>query len=181
MRVGRTLHALSDVLSGAPPSPVARLDEAYEAIGLFDEHTWGARHPWEDDEEGWGSGELQSQRKASFAQSAREAASSMVTAGARRTAERLGSQHGLAGVVVFNPSGWSRTDLVRVFVPYSIVPSSIEIGVEDGRDGTKVAIVTEAQENPDHRPAGRYIAFLADQVLGLGTPGSTLSRVLRCP
>jgi glycosyl hydrolase family 38 len=168
IRVGRTLHALSDVLSGAPPSPVEGLDEAYEAIGLFDEHTWGACHPWEDDEEGWGSGELQSQRKDSFAQSAREAASSMVTAGARRTAERLGSQDGLAGVVVFNPSGWSRTDLVRVFLPYSIVPSNIEVGVQDGRDGSKIAIVTEAQENPDHRPAGRYVAFLANQVPGLG-------------
>ncbi len=168
VRVGRTLHAMSDVLSGAPPAPVEGLGKTYEDIGLFDEHTWGARHPWENDEEGWGSGELQSQRKAAFAQSAREAASAMVTAGARRTAERLGSQHGLAGVVVFNASGWSRTDLVRVFLPYSIVPSSIEVGVEDGRDGSKVAIVTEAQENPDHRPAGRYIAFLADQVQGLG-------------
>ena len=80
VRVGRTLHALSDVLSGAPPAPVDRARrKAYEDIGLFDEHTWGARHPWEDDEEGWGSGELQSQRKASFAQSAREAASSMVS------------------------------------------------------------------------------------------------------
>lgn len=168
VRLGRTLHALSDVLSGAPPAPVEGLGQAYEDIGLFDEHTWGARHPWEDDEEGWGSGELQSQRKASFARSAREAASSMVSAGARRTAERLGGQHGLAGIVVFNASGWARTDVVRVFLPYSTVPSSIEVGVEDDRDGTKMAIVTEAQENPDHRPAGRYVVFLAGQVPGLG-------------
>jgi hypothetical protein len=168
VRVGRTLHAMSDVLSGAPPAPVEGLGKAYEDIGLFDEHTWGARHPWEDDEEGWGSGDLQSQRKASFAQRAREAASSMVTAGARRTAERLGSPHGLAGIVVFNASGWARTDLVRVFLPYSTVPSSIEVGVEDDRDGTKVAIMTEAQQNPNHRPAGRYVAFLASQIPGLG-------------
>lgn len=168
VRVGRTLHALSDVLSGAPPAPVAGLGEAYEDIGLFDEHTWGARHPWEDDEEGWGSGELQSQRKASFAQSAREAASLMVSAGARRSAERLGSRRGLAAIVVLNASGWARSDVVRVFLPYSTVPSSIAVGVEDDRDGTKVASVTEAQENADHRPAGRYVVFLASQVPGLG-------------
>lgn len=168
VRVGRTLHTMSDVLSGAPPAPVEGLGKAYEDIGLFDEHTWGAANPWENDEEGWGSGELQSQRKASFAQSAREAASSMVTAGARRAADGLGNQHGLAGIVVFNASGGARTDLVRVFLPYSTIPSGIEVGVQDDRDGTKVAIVTEAQENPNHRPAGRYVVFLASQVPALG-------------
>ena len=135
---------------------------------MFDEHTWGARHPWEDDEEGWGSGELQSQRKASFAQSAREAASSMVSSGARRTAERLGGRRGLAGILVFNASGWPRTDLVRAFLPYSTVPSAVEVGVEDDRDGTKIASVTEPQEYADHRPAGRFVVFLAREVPGLG-------------
>ncbi len=82
------------------------ISQAYEDISLFDEHTWGARHPWKDDEEGWGSGDLQWQRKASFARNAREAASSLVDAGARRAAERVGSNQGLAGVVVFNAAGW---------------------------------------------------------------------------
>lgn len=92
----------------------------------------------------------------------------MVSAGARRSAERLGSGRGLAGVIVFNASGWARSDVVRVFVPYSTVPSTIAVGVEDDRDGTKVATVTEEQENPDHRPAGRHVVFVAGQVPGLG-------------
>ena len=168
VRVGRTLHALSDVLNGAAPAPVEGLGRAYEDIGLFDEHTWGARHPWEDDEEGWGSGGLQSQRKASFAQSAREAASSMVSAGARRTAERLGCRRGLAGIIVFNASGFARTDLVRAFLPFSTVPSTVDVGVVDERDGTKIATVNEPQEQADHRPAGRFVVFAAKDVPGLG-------------
>ncbi len=51
----------------------------------------GARHPWKDDEEGWGSGDLQWQRKASFARDAREAASSLVDTGARRAARGWGA------------------------------------------------------------------------------------------
>ena len=54
--------------------------------------------------------------------------------------------------------------------------------MEDDRDGTKVAIVTEAQENPNHRPAGRYVAVPGQaKSPPWGTPGSTLSRALQCP
>jgi hypothetical protein len=59
VRVARTLHALSDVVGGAAPAHLHELGQTYEDIGLFDEHTWGARHPWGDDEDGWGSGDLQ--------------------------------------------------------------------------------------------------------------------------
>lgn len=168
VRVGRSLNAVADVLSGNPPAPVAGTSQTYEAIGLFDEHTWGARHPWEDDEEGWGSGDLQWQRKASFARNAREAASSLLDSGARRAAERVGGNRGLAAVVVFNAAGWARTDVVKVFLPFSTVPADIEVGVEDDRDGTKLATRALPQEHVDHRPAGRFLQFLAPNVPGLG-------------
>ena len=45
VRVGRALNAVADLISGKPPAPVAGTSQAYEEIGLFDEHTWGARHP----------------------------------------------------------------------------------------------------------------------------------------
>ena len=95
VRVGKTLHALSDVLGGSPAAPVQSSRKTYEDIGLFDEHTWGARAPWQDEEEGWGSGDLQWQRKASFARDAREAAAALVSTGARRAAEHIGGRRGL--------------------------------------------------------------------------------------
>jgi hypothetical protein len=168
VRVGKTLHALSDVLAGTPVAPVHSSRKTYEDIGLFDEHTWGARSPWGDDEEGWASGELQWQRKASFARDAREAAEALVTGGARRTAEKIGSRRGLAGIVVFNPSGWARTDLVKVFLPFSTVPSSYDVAVQDDRDGTKVANTSAPQVHAEHRPAGRFLQFLAKDVPALG-------------
>ena len=168
VRVGKTLHALSDVLAGAPAAPVHSSRKTYEDIGLFDEHTWGARSPWGDDEDGYSSGELQWQRKASFARDAREAGAALVSTGARRTAERIGSGRGLAGIVVFNPSGWARTDVVKVFVPFSTVPTTYEVAVQDDRDGTKVATTTAPQENAEHRPAGRFLQFLAKDVPALG-------------
>ena len=167
-RVGKTLQAVSDVLAGAPAAPVHSSRKTYEDIGLFDEHTWGARSPWGDDEDGYASGELQWQRKASFARDAREAAAALVSAGARKSAEHVGSRRGLAGIVVFNPSGWTRTDVVKVFLPFSTVPSTYDVAVQDDRDGTKVATTTAAQENAEHRPAGRFLQFLAKDVPALG-------------
>jgi hypothetical protein len=168
VRVGRALNAVADLISGKPPAPVAGTSQAYEEIGLFDEHTWGARHPWKDDEEGWGSGDLQWQRKASFARNAREAAASLVELGARRAAELVGGHRGLAHVVVFNAGGRARTDVVKVFLPFSTVPGDVEVGVQDDRDGAKIATLALPQEHVAHRPAGRFLQFLARDVPSLG-------------
>ncbi len=168
VRVGKTLHALSDVLGGSPAAPVQSSRKTYEDIGLFDEHTWGARAPWQDEEEGWGSGDLQWQRKASFARDAREAAAALVSTGARRAAEHIGGRRGLAGIVVFNPSGWARTDVVKVFLPFSTVPATYDVAVQDDRDGTKVATTAAPQQHAEHRPAGRFLQFLARDIPALG-------------
>ena len=168
MSVGATLHALGDVLGGSRPARPDGVSRRYEYLGLFDEHTWGARHPWKDDEEGWGSGDLQWQRKASFARSAREAASALVNSGARQATERLGAGRGLAGILVYNAGGWARTDVVKVFLPYSLVPAGTDVAVEDDRDGNKMATVVRAQEHVEHRPLGRFLQFLARDIPALG-------------
>ncbi len=167
--MGTTLHTLTGVLgNGERPHRAAGSRKTYEDIGLFDEHTWGARSPWEDDEDGWGSGGLQWQRKASYAQNAREAGLELVASGARLATDRLSGSRGLASIVVFNPSGWARTDVVRVFLPHSTVPATVDVAVEDDRDGTKIATVARAQEHVEHRPAGRFLEFLAREVPALG-------------
>lgn len=166
LRVGETLSSLGDLLAGSAPSrPGTR--SAYQDTGLFDEHTWGARHPWEDDEDGWGSGQVQWQRKASFARSAREEASSLVSNAARRAAARVGSDGG-PSVVAFNASGWARTDIVRVFLPFSVVPEGTGVVAQDERDGARLPTLESPQEHSEHRPAGRFLTFLAPCVPALG-------------
>jgi len=167
-RLGTTLHVLADVLGGSPPKPIERRVALYQDAGLFDEHTWGARHPWEDDQEGWGSGQVQWQRKASFARSANDAASLLSASGARNAALRVGRGSGLASIVVLNVAGSERTDIVKVFVPFSVVPERAEVVVEDERAAKPVATLVTPQEHADHRPAGRWLAFLAEDVPGLG-------------
>ncbi|HTC72699.1 MAG TPA: hypothetical protein VK655_07410, partial [Solirubrobacteraceae bacterium] len=173
VRMGRTLHALGDVLTGASAKPLPALRDVYENIGLFDEHTWGANHPWGDDEEGLDSGELQWQHKASFAQRARETADELLDAAARRASENL-RQSGavaatpfgdrLAEVIVFNVSGSPRSDVVRVFVPFSLVREGNDVVVCDARDSKRMPTQTIAQEQEEHRPDGRFLVFLASEI-----------------
>jgi hypothetical protein len=167
-RLGTTLHALADVLGGSPPKPIGRRVGLYQDAGLFDEHTWGARHPWDDDEEGWGSGQVQWQRKASFARNANDAASLLSASGSRSAALRVGRGGGLASIVVLNAAGSGRTDIVKVFVPFSAVPARAEVVVEDERASKPIATLVTPQEHADHRPAGRFLTFLAEDVPALG-------------
>ncbi len=58
--------------------------------------------------------------------------------------------------------------MVKVFLPFSTVPADVEVAVEDDRDGTKIATRALPQEHVDHRPAGRFLQFLARDVPSLG-------------
>ena len=165
-RTAETLSTLGDLLGGKAPSPPSTR-HIYRATGLFDEHTWGARHPWEDDEDGWGSGQVQWRHKASFAEQAREQATSLATNAARQAALQVKCATGPC-VVVFNTSGWARTDIVRVFVPFSVVPEGTSAVLQDERDGPPLATLEVAQEHAEHRPAGRFLTFLAQDVPPLG-------------
>jgi hypothetical protein len=160
-------------VAGDPATTLPALRDVYENIGLFDEHTWGASHPWDDDEEGYGSGELQWQHKASFAQRARETADELLLAAARRAAENLRQSAAvaatpfrdrLAEVIVFNVSGSPRSDVVRVFVPFSLVKEGNDVVVCDARDSKRMPTQTIAQEHVEHRPDGRFLVFLAAEV-----------------
>lgn len=177
-RCASTVHALGDLARDRKVTPLSGLRNVYADLGLFDEHTWGARHPWGDDEEGGGSGTLQWRRKAGFADRARESAESLADAGARRTAEALGvigagrsesqGRDALASISVFNPSGWARSEIVRLFVPFSIAPEGLGVVVADERHGRRLPTEAVAQENVEHRPAGRFLVFRADDVPACG-------------
>jgi alpha-mannosidase len=105
------LHSLAAVLGGAP-YPKGTFDELWRNILLYDEHTWGAA----------GSiSEPQSEQtvkqwevKASFARQADAASGQLLESGMAKLAELVPA----AGLVVFNPLAWPRTDLVTTeYVP----------------------------------------------------------------
>jgi hypothetical protein len=98
---------------------------------------------------------------------AREEASSLVSKAARRAAARVGSDGG-PSVVAFNASGWTRTDVVRVFLPFSVVPEGTGVVAQDERDGARLPTLESSQEHSEHRPAGRFLTFLASCVPALG-------------
>ena len=84
VRTAQTLHTLADTLTDDGADPWNEIDEAYESMALFDEHTWGAANPWMDGLERRESGALQWERKAGFARDAYEKSNALVRSGIHR-------------------------------------------------------------------------------------------------
>lgn len=156
----RTLGGLAALLGGSgvdDPGP------AYEALGLFDEHTWGAANPWNAADRGVDAGGLQWHWKAGHALAAAERAEGLGERAAARVVERLGRpEAALASVYVFNPCGWARTDLVRAFLPDATVTGAVQ--VRDARTGEAVPADEERGGEAEPRLPGRELMFAAEDV-----------------
>ncbi len=180
LRAAETLHALADVRPPAENgdgdgemgvSVGAAVDAAYDKLALFDEHSWGSANPWTDGEEGVDSGAIQWARKASFAHDGADDAADLLHAGVRRLGATFARVAGaLASIVVFNPSSGegARTDLAEVWVPASVVDSSVPLALVDGRDGTPVPLLAGPPETVPFRPRGRRLRFIATDLPPLG-------------
>jgi hypothetical protein len=165
IRTAQTLHTLAGVLAADGVEPAEEIGAAYENMALFDEHTWGAANPWDDDLEKMGSGALQWGKKASFAQEAYDGAAALVRSGTHRLSRIFRpSGSSLASVTVFNPCSWTRTDVVRVFVPASRIDYQRSFAVVDAAAEARVPHVVEGQEHPAFRPRGSYVSFVAHDV-----------------
>jgi len=170
IRTAQTLNALADAVTDAPNQHVApEVERAYQEMALFDEHTWGAANPWSKRLIGGDSGESQWIRKAAFAYSAGERVRTLLDGGQRRISPLAGASpdDGLATLLVFNPSSFPRTDLVRVFLPErSLEAAPFEL--VDLARGEPVPFVREPQENAPFRPRGGWLRFLARDVPPIG-------------
>ena len=173
IRTGQTLNALADkfVDDGAERGAAwsTEVAAAYDDMALFDEHTWGAANPWEDALDKMDSGALQWDRKAAFASAAVERAERLAAAGLARL-EPLWSApaSSLGAVVVVNPTSWTRTDLVTVFLPESRFGAAPQFEVVDPSTGAAVPSVVEDQPHAVYRPRGRHLSFVAHDVPPLG-------------
>ncbi|GAA2301628.1 glycoside hydrolase family 38 C-terminal domain-containing protein [Nonomuraea roseoviolacea subsp. roseoviolacea] len=169
LRAAETLHTL------AGADATARIDEAYDKVALFNEHTWGAANPWEDAEEAGDSGGLQWTRKSSGAYDAQDDAADLLHAAVRRFGAALAEdgdlpEGTLASFAVFNPATRARTDLVRAFLPRDVVAADIPIALVDARTGETLAHHEEYVHPEDWptRPIGRHLHAVVPDVPGNG-------------
>ena len=167
---GQSLAGLTRLLSGTATEGVSeQAQKAYEAIALFDEHTWGASNSWLAGDEGSDSGEQQWQWKASQSLLAQERAAELTEFTEAVLGSALPAADGAgASFYVINTAEHRRTAMALIFVRESILPLDVPLEVRDGRDGSVLASVEEAQHNPTHREAGRFLRISVPEVPSFG-------------
>jgi hypothetical protein len=172
IRSAQTLHTMADSLAPEGSSGHKwweRVDAAYEDMGLFDEHTWGAANPWKDRLDRMDSGSLQQHRKAAFAYAAWDRVEELTEAGLQRLVPLWGmSDPDLGAVVVVNPASHARSDVATVFLPESRFGAEVAVDVVDAATGEVMAGVVEEQDHAAHRPRGCHLSFVARDVPPLG-------------
>lgn len=168
VRTAQTLHTLADRLGEDETGWRAEVESTYAALGLFDEHTWGAGNPWSDSVDGPDSGALQWERKVALAHDGQDRAAALVVAGAERLAHTFRAVPNTAGsVLVVNGTGHARTDLVRVFVPDGRLAGDGPFALRSP-EGLPVPFQLEAQEHDRFRAAGAWLSFVAHDVPACG-------------
>ncbi|WP_419999216.1 alpha-mannosidase [Streptomyces boninensis] len=142
----------------------------YEAVSLFDEHTWGAGDPWTHGDHGGHSGEQQWHWKYGQALRAHDDGNALLNRASARLGQRLSRAAGAAASYhVVNTCSWARTDVVRIFLPESSVDLDQPVAVTDARTGERLAHEEEAQVNDEHRDAGRFLVVRVDDVPAAGS------------
>ena len=169
IRTAQSLHAAADLASGEVESQATKVDAAYEAMSLFDEHTWGAADPWMTGLEHVESGDLQWHRKSNFAHEASEASAELLDSGLHRLAASFSpAEDVLTSLLVFNPVGFERAALTRVFLPAERIAIDADFRLIDPAKDSEIPYVLEAQSFPQYRATGRWIVFTAPDLPSLG-------------
>ncbi|GAA4343409.1 hypothetical protein [Microbacterium rhizosphaerae] len=161
-----TINALLG--TDAVPGFDDRLDAAWESVELFDEHTWGAAHPWTAGDSAYDTGVDQWHWKAEKAIGAQQESWLLTQEVLRAYAEQRGGA-GDASIWVVNTEGTARDGLVSAFLPESLVHTRAGIRLVDSRTGRDITFAEDDQVNPVHRDAGRLLRFRAEGVPALGS------------
>jgi hypothetical protein len=153
-RAAETMHAFADLRSGASSPVHDQVDAIHERAGSFDTPGSGGRSS-----------------RAGAAQQAYDDACDLLHHGVRRLGASIGRSpfsDVRATVAVYNTTGWTRTDVVRAFVPDFRLPGGTrKLGVVDTRRDERVP----ARVTPTRRagtPRGCLVEFVAREVPPLG-------------
>jgi hypothetical protein len=142
----------------AVPTERADADHVYDAVSMFNEHTWGASNSWTHGDEGYDSGERQWQWKVGQGLAAHQRSRDLEEHALAYLAEAVRAADGaLTSIVVANASGATRTGAVRFLLKESTVPLAATVGLRDGRTGDELTHVEDAQSNSLHRESGRWV------------------------
>lgn len=166
----RTISQLSAMSGGsAVRGEAARSSETYDAISMFNEHTWGAGNSWTHGDEGFSSGELQWQWKVAQSLIAQQRSSEFLETSLAYLGETLTTGAGaLASFAITNPTGIRRSGVVTFLLPEAAAPFSTDIRLVDRRDGSDVPFTFRQPTNAAHRESGRLIEARLVSVPPLG-------------
>lgn len=153
----------------AVPTEQADARATYDAVSMFNEHTWGASNSWTHGDEGYDSGERQWQWKVAQALTAHQRGRDLEEHALVDLAGAVpAAPDALASIVVANASGATRTGVVRFLLKESTVPLDQHVALRDGRSGRELAIVEEPQSNVLHRESGRWVSAQVVDVPAFG-------------
>ncbi|UNK70497.1 hypothetical protein [Microbacterium sp. H1-D42] len=144
------------------------VDDAWENVELFDEHTWGASNPWTSADDFQESGTDQWHWKAEKALRAQQEGSLLLQEALHAYAEAHGGGDGAATIWVANTEGRVRSGMVTLLLPESVMHTTSVITISDAVTGESVPFAEHNQVNPNHREAGRFVRFFASDVPALG-------------
>ncbi|PJJ71357.1 glycosyl hydrolase family 38 [Diaminobutyricimonas aerilata] len=157
--------------SGGEAMPTEAVDAraTYDAISMFNEHTWGASNSWTHGDEGYDSGERQWQWKVAQGILAHQRAGDLAEHALSYLAAAVPPAPGaLASFVVADASGVVRDSVARLLLKEAFVPFDTAFRVVDARTGESVPFAVEAQGNSLHRESGRWITFPVTAAPGFG-------------
>lgn len=153
----------------AVPGEREESDRTWDAISMFNEHTWGASNSWTHGDEGYDSGERQWQWKVGQAITAHQRGRDLEEHALVYLADAVApAPEALTSIVVANASGASRTGALRFLLKESTVPLDAHVVVRDGRTGRDLPTVVEDQSNALHRESGRWITTQLTDVPAYG-------------
>jgi hypothetical protein len=155
------LAALGSLLDGTVGYPRAAIEQAYDDMMLYDEHTWGMwdtlLHPFNATTgEHW-------RYKAAFATNAARATEALLGRGLEGLGRRI-TTGDAPSVVVFNPLAWTRSDVVQVELPgvAGTDQQGIHLVSDDGE-----SVPCEASARPEE-PGKALVSLVAKDVPSLG-------------
>ncbi|BDZ49487.1 hypothetical protein GCM10025867_17280 [Frondihabitans sucicola] len=164
---------------GGTGVPDARREsgEVYDAISMFNEHTWGAGDSWTHGDEGFQSGELQWQWKVGQGIAAHQRALEFREHAMAYLAEGVSPDpDSVTSYVAANATGRRRDAVVQLLVKEAHLPLDTGFVVRDGRSGAILPHSVKDQGNQPHRESGRWASVIVPDLPALGFVRLDVSR-----